>query len=101
MLWFLYHLLREGPPATCYWIVPVSQPEAESIATLVRSGPGEYASAREREFADYYLELLENERHAKECVSGLIAVNVRIDPAHNGRRSIRSNRIEFLRQYRS
>lgn len=89
MLWFLYSLLHESAPATCYWIVPVRRElDVNGVASLVSSESGECAIARESEPADYYRELLEIEGYAKEHVCGLIVVNVCTDPALMGGSSI-------------
>jgi hypothetical protein len=78
LLWFLFALLRESAPSTCYWIVPIRrEPERESGESLSGIYVENAGRATEHESSNYYVELLENEGHAKECASGLIALDAR------------------------
>lgn len=100
MLWFLIGLLRESAPSTCYWIVPIRcEMERESDHEL--SGSVKNGDHRpEYEPSDYYVELLENQIHAKHGASGLIALDVRIIPGRVGWRSIQSGHAALFHQRR-
>jgi hypothetical protein len=103
MVRFLVALLREGAPSTCYWVVPIRR-EPEKPSHLKALGGiclDEDADAAECHRGDYYLEFLENERHAKkECDSGLIVFNAHSAPARRGWRSIQSVRGKVFREHR-
>ncbi len=91
MVWFFLGLLRERGPSVCYLIVPARRrPQKERhLAVLHRIYAGKDCSAPEGKRSDYYVELLENEVHAEECASGLIALDDRPMPANFGWRAIR------------
>jgi len=77
MSWFLLALLRESAPSTWYWIVPIHR-ELERGGLEVLSGgevddDGRVTEGKPR---DYYVELLEDDGHAQEYASGLIALAV-------------------------
>lgn len=90
MLRFLIALLREAPPAVCYWVVPVRQnPER----TVLQCWSGNYVDDDCRQEAwkrgHDRVELLENENHEKEWRgSSPIAFDVRTIPGRLGWRAI-------------
>jgi len=90
LLWFLHGLLRARAPSVCFRVVPARRsPDKERDRELLG---GIYfdgdCRAPKDERSNYYAEVLENEGHAKECASGLIALDVRPVPAKLGWRSI-------------
>lgn len=92
MLRFLVALLREGAPCVCYWVVPVrGEREGETLEALSVRYVEDECRARDCDRSEYNLEFLENENEndaKQECVSDLIALNVRPASASLGRRSI-------------
>jgi len=99
MIWFLIGLVREGAPSVCYWVVPINRGRGQEILAVGSHGD---ANCWEPEWnrSEDYLELLENESHAKqECTSGLIALDVRPASAGMGWRSIH-NGVYVLRENR-
>jgi hypothetical protein len=88
MIWFLIGLLGEGPAATWYWLgVRFDAGKACLLegATVIYADDGR---PKERERSEYYAKLRENDFYAKECASGLIALDVRPISASLGWRSI-------------
>ena len=102
MVWFLLALLRERAPSVCYWVVPGRRrPEKHRHpGALCGIYAGEDCRAPEGKRSDYYVELLENEVYAKECVSGLIALDIRPVSTHLGWRSIWSRRDQVFHERR-
>jgi hypothetical protein len=100
MLWFLIALLRDSAPSTCCWIVPVRcDLKRESDHGLGGyMGDDDYRS--ESEPSDYYVELSENEVHAKQCASGLIALDVRSVTGRVGWRSIQFRHASVFHRHR-
>ena len=100
MVWFLVALLRESPPSTCCWIVPIRCELEESFEALSGSYVDDDCHATECMHSDYYVELLENEGHAKERDSGLIVLDIRPLSARSGWRSNHSSRVEVFHERR-
>src|SRR5712672_3293415 len=102
MVWFLIGLLRECPPSIWYRIVPaVRRPMKNRHLPVLRGIYGdEDCHAPEGECSDDYVELLENEGYAKECASGLIALDVRPISAKLGWRSIDPRRFNVFHERR-
>jgi hypothetical protein len=101
LVWFLVGLLREGAPSTCYWIVPIRREQEKEIFEP-RSGSitGHDCYAPECKRHEYDPDLLENEGYAKECDSGLIALDVRPISAKRVWRSIEPKRGYAFREHR-
>jgi hypothetical protein len=87
MVFFLLALLRERAPSVCYWVVPVHGRFEKGRHLEVLGGIYGDQGCRETE-GDYrdcrfeLVELLENENHANEGASDVIALDVR--PAFDG-----------------
>jgi hypothetical protein len=100
MIRFLVALLRDdAAPVSCQILAidtdsynAVSETRAEGRDNLPVGVVVQHKS-------DEYIELSENQFHAKECVSGLMALTLR-HSAGNGWRSIRVDRIDVSQQYR-
>jgi hypothetical protein len=101
MVWFLVGLLREGAPSTCYWIVPIRREQEKKIFEA-RSGSiaDDGCHAQECKRLEYDPDLLENEGYAKECDSGLIALDIRPVSARRVWRSIQRKRGYVFREHR-
>jgi hypothetical protein len=89
MVWFLLALLLDSAPSSCCWIVPIPCERERECAEARRSsfvdqdydtGGGKYRSS--------YVELLENEDHAKVPTSDLIIIDDRNASGRVGWRSI-------------
>jgi len=100
MVWFLIGLLRECPPSTWYWTVPAGRgPTKYRHLPVLRGIYGdEECRTPNGECSDYCVELSENEVYAKECASGLIALDVRPLSAKLGWRSIHSRRFNVFHE---
>jgi hypothetical protein len=98
MIWFLLGLLRERGPWKCYRIIPVRlEPEkGRLLKELTGIHVDSVFRATECQCSDYYVTLLESEGHAKECASGLIAVNVHSDSVRVGWRSTHPKRFDVF-----
>ncbi|MFZ0321841.1 MAG: hypothetical protein WAL56_22140 [Candidatus Sulfotelmatobacter sp.] len=91
MLWFLFALLREGPPSVCYWSVPVGWKARETLQ--VWSVRHEDDSQNGLRLSDGRADLLENQNHAEyKYDSGLILLDVRTISGELGWRAIRPRR---------
>jgi hypothetical protein len=89
MVWFLLALLLDSAPSTCCWIVPIShEAERECVEALRSSFIDEDYHTCGRKYSNSYVELLENEDHAKEHTSSLISIDVRPTPGRVGWRTI-------------
>ncbi|HZW95365.1 MAG TPA: hypothetical protein VFF64_20615 [Candidatus Eremiobacteraceae bacterium] len=89
MVWFLLALLLDNAPSTCCWIVPIRhERERECVEALRSSDVDEDYHTCGRNYCNSYVELLENEDHAKEHTSALISIDVRPTPGGVGWRSI-------------
>jgi hypothetical protein len=101
MVWFLLGLLHECA-SVCYWVVPARRRREKHRHLAVLRGiyAEEDCRAPEGKRSDYYVELLENEVYAKECVSGLIALDIRPVSTHLGWRSIWSRRDQVFHERR-
>lgn len=104
MLWFLFALLRENAPSTCRWVVRIHrEPEIERLKVPGASYAHDDSVAAEPNAGEYSFELLENERDAQECVSGVIALNLRFIHDSVGWRSIHGwsihKRVDVFREY--
>ncbi|MHB8218413.1 MAG: hypothetical protein ACYDDS_20260 [Candidatus Sulfotelmatobacter sp.] len=105
MVFFLLALLRERAPSVCYWVFPVHGRVEKGRHLEVLGGIYGDQGCRETE-GDYrdcrfeLVELLENENHANEGASGVIALDVR--PAFDGLgwRSIHSGRGYVCREHK-
>jgi hypothetical protein len=98
MLWFLVGLVREGALSVFRWVVAVRwEPEKEKYLVGVRSIYGGETTPRVLEgYHRYgYSEILEKEVYAKECASGLIALDSRPFFCGMGWRSIQPSRGVF------
>jgi hypothetical protein len=101
MVSFLLGLLREGAPSVCYSVAPVRRrPEEQRHLEVLR---GIYADmdcrAPEDKRSDYYVKILENEGHAEECASGLVALDIRPVSIRLGWRSIWSGRDRIFHRH--
>jgi hypothetical protein len=94
MLWFLLGLVGDKAPSVCYWVLPVrGRPKkGRHLEFLGGIYVDQDCRAPKEKRSDYYVELLENEGHAKECISGLVAIHVRPMPAKLGWRTIQPRR---------
>ena len=104
MLWFLFALLRENTPSTCYWLVPIRrEPGTERLKSAGASYADDDSVTGEPDAGKYSFEVLENERDAQECVPGLIALNLRFIHDRVGWRSIHGRSIrktvDVFREY--
>ena len=103
MLWFLIGLLRESPPAVCYWIVPVLQKPkiGKSLEGLKRIYMGEDCHVMAAKHDECHGQFLESENHEMEkCKSGLIAVDVRAISGRLGWRAIHPKHVYSFREIR-
>jgi len=103
MLRFLIALLREGPPAVCYWIVPIVGRAEKPCHRKVSSGihADEDRCVPADKCSDYYVGLLENEKYVQqEYSSSLIPLDVRFVSDSLGWRSIHSRRGSIFRELR-
>jgi hypothetical protein len=101
MVWFLLGLLREGEPSTWYWIVPIRrEAERKTLDARNSSYVHDDCHAPESKHREYYVELLENEGYAKECASGLIALDVPPVSARRVWRSIQPKHGYIFREHR-
>lgn len=102
MVWFLIGLLREWGTVVCNWIVPARRgPEKRRhLEVLHRIYADKDCRAPEGKRSDYYVELLENEGHAKKYASGLIVLDVRPMSANLRWRSIRPSQLHTFRERR-
>jgi|HubBroStandDraft_6_1064221.scaffolds.fasta_scaffold172939_2 hypothetical protein len=103
MLRFLVALLREGAPSACYWVVPIRRETGAKKRRRLEFPSrihvdGDFCRT-ESDNGDYYREL-ENENRAKECASGLIAIDVCSISDGLGWRSIRSRGGNIFQQHR-
>lgn len=104
MVWFLLALLRERAPSVCYWVVPVHGRLEKERHLEVLGGIYGDQGCRETE-GDYrdcrfeLVELLENENHANEGASGVIALNVRPVSDGLGSRPIHARRGYVFREH--
>ena len=91
MEWFLIALLRQSAPSTRCRIMPIRHElEKESPESLSGSCVDGHGRATGSNDQDYYAELLENYSYAKQCASGLIALDVCPVADRVGGRSIHS-----------
>jgi hypothetical protein len=102
MLRFLIALLSEGAPSICYWVVPVhrelqKEGHLEALSGIYLDGSCRAPEGKRREC---YVDLLENEGYAKECDSGLIALDVRPVSARRVWRSSQPRRGYVFREHR-
>lgn len=89
MVLFLVALLLDSAASTCRWIVPIRhERERECVEALRSSFVDEDYNTCGREYCNSYVELLENEDHAKEHTSDLITISVGNVSGRVGWRSI-------------
>ena len=89
MLRVLLALLRKSASSNCYWVVPIRrEPERESPESPRGARVDGKRPAPGNDPSDYYIELLENEGHAKKFASGLIALDFHRVSDNLGRRSV-------------
>ncbi len=83
MLVFLFALLRDSGPSASYWIVAQPQESEKKFPKACDEGNSDDERCTpESKPRNYYAVLTENDSHAKECPSGLIALDV--GPAFGG-----------------
>ena len=89
MVWFLLALLLDSPPSTCCWIVPIRHERERECVDAPRGSfvDDDYHTSGPN-YCHSYVEVLENEDHAKEHTSSLISIDVRPIPGRVGWRSI-------------
>lgn len=89
MVRFLLALLLDSAPSTCCWIVPIRHELERDCEEALRSSfVDEDHNTCGRKYCNSYVELSENEDHAKEHTSRLISIDVRPIPGRVGWRSI-------------